>query len=108
MASEIIISADSTSREIAPLAMAIHEAVIGLPVTMKSLNKHGVRIETGRVLDYDYSGPILEEALTKNSTITTIPKTGEYSGTPVMVTTIKDENGNAIAAIGVVDIIHSL
>lgn len=105
---DIVLSADSTSREIAPLAMAIHKAVIGLPVTMRTLNKRGVRIETGRVLDYDYSGPVLETALKKNSTITTIPTSGEYSGTPVRVTTIKDENGNAIAAIGVVDIIHSL
>jgi len=105
---DIVISADSTSREIAPIAMAIHEAVIGLPVTMRTLNKRGVRIETGRVLDDDYSGPVLEEALKKNSTITTIPKSGDYSGTPIRVTTIKDEKGNAIAAIGVVDIIHSL
>ncbi len=105
---DIVLSADSTSKEIAPIAMAIHEVIVGLPLTMRTLNKRGVRIEMGKVLDYDYSGPVLEMALESNSTIRTIPKSGNYSGTPVIVTTIKDEKGNAIAAIGVVDIIHSL
>jgi hypothetical protein len=105
---DIIISADSTSKEIEPVAMAIHEVIVGLPLTMRTRNKRGVRIEMGKVLDYDYTGPVLEMALDSNSTIRTIPKTGDYSGTPVMVTTIKDKDGNALAAIGVVDVIHSL
>ncbi len=47
-------------------------------------------------------------ALESNSTIRTVPKTGDYAGTPVTVTTIKDAKGEAIAAIGVVDVIHGL
>ena len=51
----IKISADSTSKEIAPIAMAVHEMVSGLPVTMRTLNNKGVRIETGNVIDWEYS-----------------------------------------------------
>ncbi|MFV9630686.1 MAG: DUF2111 domain-containing protein [Methanosarcinales archaeon] len=102
------ITADSTSKEIAPIAMAIHEVIVDLPITMRTRNKRGVRIERGKVLDDDYSGPILEMAIESNSTIRTVPKTGDYAGTPVTVTTIKDADGVAIAAIGVVDVIHGL
>ena len=105
---DIMVTVDSTAKEIAPIAMAIHEVIIGLPITMRTLNKRGVRIENGKVVDDDYSGPVLEMALETNSTIRTVPKTGAYKGTPVTVTTIKDEEGNPIAAIGVVDVIHSL
>ncbi|MBE0523133.1 MAG: DUF2111 domain-containing protein [Methanosarcinales archaeon] len=105
---DLMVTADSTSKDIAPIALAIHEAIIGLPITMRTLNKRGVRIENGKVVDNDYSGPVLEMALETNSTIRTIPKTGAYNGTPVTVTTIKDEDGNPIAAIGVVDVIHGL
>lgn len=105
---DLMVTADSTSKEIAPIALAIHEAIIGLPITMRTLNKRGVRIENGKVVDDDYSGPVLEMALKTNSTIRTIPKTGAYKGTPVTVATIKDEDGNPIAAIGVVDVIHRL
>jgi hypothetical protein len=105
---DITVTADSTGKEIAPIAMTIHEVLMGLPVTMRTLNKRGVRIEKGKVLDHDYSGPILEMALKTNSTIRTVPKTGAYAGIPVTVTTIKNNEGNAIAAIGVVDIIHGL
>lgn len=104
----IKVKSDSTSKEIAPIALAIHEMVAGLPVTMRTLNKRGVRIEKGKVLDYDYLGPILEMALETNSTIKTIPKTGAYKGIPIVVSTIKNEIGNAVAAIGVVDVIHGL
>jgi hypothetical protein len=102
------VTVDSTSKEITPIAMAIHEVLMGLPVTMRTLNKRGVRIEKGKVVDNDYSGPILEMALKTNSTIRTVPKTGTCAGIPVTVTTIKNNEGNAIAAIGIVDIIHGL
>ncbi len=104
----IKVSADSTSKEITPIAMAIHEMVAELPVTMRTLNKRGVRIENGKILDNNYSGPILEMALETNSTIKTTPKSGIYEGIPVVVSTIKNEDGNAVAVIGVVDVVHGL
>ena len=51
----IKVTPNSTSKEIAPIALAINEMVAGLPVTMRALNKRGVRIEKGKVMDYDYS-----------------------------------------------------
>jgi len=103
----ITLTANSTGEQIEPIAKAIHE-IVGLPVTMRTLNKRGVRIEKGKVLDYNYSGPILEKALETNSTIRSIPKSGDYSGIPVVVTTIKNEDGYGIAAIGVVDVVGTI
>ena len=103
----ITITADSTSKEIVPIAKAIHE-LLGLPITMRTLNKPGVRIEKGKVLDYEYTGPVLEKALETNSTVRSIPRTGDYSGIPVVVTTIKNEDGYGIAAIGIVDVVGTV
>ena len=104
----IKLSDDSTSKEIASVAMAIHEMVAGLPVTIRTLNKRGVRIEDGKIVDDNYSGPVLELALETNSTIKTTPKSGAYKGIPVVVSTVKDEDGNAIAAIGIVNVTQGL
>jgi hypothetical protein len=96
------INASSTGEELAPMALAIHQLVNGLPLTMRSLNRPGVRIEDGEVLDYNYTGPILEEVLKSGEMSHEIPETGEYNGTPVVVVPII-EKGQVIAAIGVVD-----
>jgi hypothetical protein len=104
----IKVSADSTSKEITPIAMAIHHMVAGLPVTMRTLNKKGVRIEMGKIVNSNYSGPILEMALETNSTIKTVPKSGAYKGIPVVVSTVNDDNGNAVAAIGIVNVTQGL
>jgi len=104
---ELKISKDSSALELAPIAMAFHE-LLGLPVTMRSFNKRGVRIENGKLLDDNYTGPILEEVLKENCTIRKIPKTGAYSGIPVAVSPIRDEKGYPIAAIGVVDVVGTI
>ena len=61
-------------------------------------------MEEGRVVDRHYNGPVLLEVLAKNQTIQVTPASGAYKGVPVMVTPIRDKDGNAIGAIGVVDI----
>jgi len=104
---ELKISKDSSALELVPIAMAFHE-LLGLPVTMRSFNRRGVRIENGRLLDDNYTGPILEEALKENCAIRKIPKTGAYSGIPVVVSPIRDEKGYPIAVIGVVDIVGTI
>ena len=103
----IQISADSSSEEIAPFAMAIHE-LLGLPVTMRSLNNKGVRIEKGKILDNDYSGPVLEQVLRENKTSRIIPTHGKYAGIPVIVVPIRNKDGYGIAAIGVVDMVGTV
>ncbi len=104
---EIKISKDSSAEELIPIAMSFHE-LLGLPVTMRSLNKKGIRIEKGKLLDNNYTGPVLEQVLQENCTIRTIPKSGAYSGIPVVVSPIRDERGYAIAAIGVVDVVGTI
>ncbi|MFQ6063367.1 MAG: DUF2111 domain-containing protein [Methanosarcinales archaeon] len=101
---DLRLSADSTSEEVAPFALAVH-SLAGLPVTMRSLNKKGVQIEKGEVLDYDYTGPILERVLKENRVIRAIPKSGKYQGTPVIVSPIRNKDGEVIAAVGIVDVI---
>lgn len=101
------ISTDSDSEEILPIAKMVHE-LFSLPVTMRSKNKRGVRLEKGKVVDNNYTGPILEEALIKNSVIHTIPDRGAYKGIPVVVCPVQDKNGDIIAAIGIVDVVCTI
>ena len=96
------ISSSSGSEEIAPIALAIHEILNRLPITMRTKNSKGVRIEDGEIVDYEYTGPILEKALNSGEIIREVPHDGEYSGIPVIVVPIKEE-GQVIGAIGVVD-----
>jgi hypothetical protein len=98
---------DSSSKEILPVAMMVHE-LFSLPVTMRSRNKKGVRLEKGKVVDSDYTGPVLEDALSRNCVIHTIPDNGAYKGVPVVVAPIKDSRGEAIAVIGVVDVVCTI
>ncbi len=104
---KIEISADSNPEDIEPFALAIHE-LLGLPVTMRSLNKKGVRIEKGKILDNNYSGPVLEAVLKENKTIRTIPTSGKYAGIPVIVAPIRNKEGYGIAAVGVVDVVGTV
>lgn len=103
----IQISADSESEEIAPFALAVHE-LLGLPVTMRTLNKKGVRIEKGKILDTDYTGPVLEQVLKENKLVRKIPTNGKYTGIPVVVVPIRNKEGYGIAAIGVVDMVGTV
>ncbi|NYB51938.1 MAG: DUF2111 domain-containing protein [Methanobacteriaceae archaeon] len=101
------INASSTGEEIAPIALAIHKLVNGLPLTMRTLESPGVRIEDGEVIDYNYTGPILEEVLATGEMAQVIPQSGAYQGTPVIVVPIIDK-GEIIAAIGLVDITQGI
>jgi len=98
------LSADSTSRDLVPIALALHSLLSGLPVTIRSRNNPGVQVEEGEVKSQRYTGPILERVLAENDVIKTRPESGYYANVPVIVAPIRDSSGSAIAAIGVVDI----
>jgi hypothetical protein len=98
------LSADSTSRDLVPIALAVHAVLSGLPVTIRSKSNLGVKIEEGEVKSQSYTGPILERVLAENNVIKTRPEVGDYANVPVIVAPIRDSSGSAIAAIGVVDI----
>ncbi len=102
----LVISEDAGSFDLAPLALAINE-IVKLPVTLRSANVPGVRVEKGKILDNSYSGPILEDVLKTGKPIRTIPDSGAYKGIPVSVAPIVVE-GKTIAALGVVDIIGTV
>jgi hypothetical protein len=98
------LSCSAEAADLEPVVLAVHELIHRLPVTAKSRDKDGIRVEDGRVISRNYNGPVLLEALEKNITIQVTPKTGAYKGVPVTVTPIRDKDGNAIGAIGIVDI----
>lgn len=100
----IKITKDSDSCEICKIALAIHQLSGGLPITMRTKLKKGVRVEKGRVVDMNYTGPVLEEALEKGMPIRKTPSKGRYKGLPIRVVPIFNDQQEAIAAIGIVDI----
>jgi hypothetical protein len=101
---QYVISPTSTADDFLPLAMSIHELLNRLPVTARSRDHPGIRVERGAVVDRSYSGPVLEEAIASNSILRLTPKSGAYQGVPVIVSPLRSEAGDAIGAIGVVDI----
>jgi hypothetical protein len=103
---KLVISEEARSKDLAPLALAIHE-IVRLPITMRSARFPGVRVEKGKVQDSDYSGPILEEVLKTGRPVRTIPAMGAYKGVPVSVAPIMAE-GKAIAAVGIVDVVGTI
>jgi hypothetical protein len=102
----LVISDDARSQDLAALALAFNE-IVQLPVTMRSARFPGVRVEKGKVLDNEYSGPVLEEVIRTGKSIRTTPKEGAYRGIPVSVAPILVE-GRAVAALGVVDVIGTI
>lgn len=104
--SRLVISEDAGSADLAALALAINE-ILRLPVTIRSKRQPGVRVEKGAVLDDNYSGPVLEEVIRTGKSIRMTPATGAYQGVPVSVAPITVD-GQAIAAIGVVDLIGTI
>lgn len=98
------ISASAGPDDLIPVMMAMHELLNRLPVVARSRDHLGIRIEDGRVVDTAYTGPVLEEVLEKNQVAKTKPVSGVYAQVPVVVTPVRDQDGDVIAAIGVVDI----
>jgi len=97
------LSCNADAGDLEPVVLAVHELIHHLPVTAKSLEKDGIRVEDGKVIDRHYNGPILIEAIRTNRMIKIIPSSGAYKGVPVTVTPFRDRDGKAIGAIGVVD-----
>ena len=98
-----LLTQDTEADDLKCLALAVHELVGRLPVAMRSKNQFGVRCEDGEVVDNNYTGPVLEEALKKNQIIRKTATSGQYRGVPVAVVPIIRKK-EAIAVIGVFDI----
>lgn len=100
----LFISEDSGPEDLEAIAVAVH-SVTGLPTTIRSLKRKGLRLEKGEILDRDYTGPVLEKVLETNEVIHEVPTEGVYRGKHVVVAPIRSKDGKAIAALGIVDIL---
>jgi len=98
------LTCNADAEDFEPVVLAVHELIHRLPVTAKSRDKDGIRVEEGKVIDRRYNGPILTDAIITNQMISITPSSGAYKGVPVRVTPIRDKDGKAIGAIGIVDI----
>jgi hypothetical protein len=107
MEESIVINEDSSAEELAPIAKAVNDLLV-IPVTARSKNKKGVRVEKGEVTDFEYTGPVLERVLKENRVIRTTPLTGRYARIPVVVTPIRNRKGEVIAALGIVDVVGTV
>ena len=98
---------NSTSEELKPIAEAVH-SLLGIPTTIRSKERHGIRMEKGQILDDDYTGPVLEEVLEKNEIIRKVPTTGVYKGKAVVVVPIRSNDGEILGVLGLVDLVAAL
>jgi len=62
------LSCSAEAGDLEPVVLAVHELIHHLPVTAKSVEKEGIRVEDGRVIDRHYAGPVLLESIAKNIT----------------------------------------
>ena len=105
--SSIVVNADATAEEIAPIAKAVNDLFV-MPVAMRSRNKKGVRVEKGEVMDFGYTGPVLEQVLRENRMIRTNLLKGRYAGVPVVVAPIRNRRGDVVAALGIFDLVGTV
>ncbi len=98
---------NSTAEDLEPCARVYH-SLVGIPTTIRSVKNKGIRMERGEILDWEYSGPVLEEVIRVKKTIRTIPTEGTYKGKAVVVAPIMSDNGNVIGAVGIVDLVAAL
>jgi len=98
-----MITGDTEQEDVKCIALAIHELVGRLPVTMRTKNHYGVRCEDGRIIETNYTGPVLEETLARGSIVRAHSKAGKYRGVPVLAVPLI-RNNEVIAVVGVFDV----
>lgn len=98
---------DMTADQLAPIAIAIHYIVDQFPVTIRSKNHNGVRVESGQIIDGNYTGPVLEKVLKTNDVAREKPESGAYKGIPVVAAPVRNSKGECVAVIGMIDLRHA-
>ncbi|MDD1769676.1 MAG: DUF2111 domain-containing protein [Methanomassiliicoccales archaeon] len=97
-----LLSKDYEENDIKSIALMVHEIVGRLPVTMRSKNHFGVRCENGKIIETNFTGPVLEETLRKGTIIRRMSRAGKYRGCPVLAVPLIREN-EVVAVVGVFD-----
>jgi len=97
-----MLSRDYEDEDVKTIALAIHELVGRLPVTMRTKNHYGVRCEDGKIIESNFTGPVLEETLKRGKIVRRIAKGGKYRGVPVLAVPFV-RNKETIAVVGVFD-----
>lgn len=98
-----MITGDTEQEDVKCIALAIHELVGRLPVTMRTKNHYGVRCEDGHIIETNYTGPVLEETLARGRIVRAHSKAGKYRGVPVLAVPLV-RNNEVIAVVGVFDV----
>jgi hypothetical protein len=96
-----------TGDELEPLALAFHNLVDQFPIAIRSKNKRGLRIEGNRVIDRNYSGPVLEKVLETNEVERETPDSGAYAGIPSIAAPLRNSKGECVGAMAVIDLRHA-
>jgi hypothetical protein len=102
-----LFSDDMTADQLEPLAMAFHNIVDQFPVCIRSKNKGGIRVEGNRVIDKNFTGPVLEKVLETNEVVRETPESGVYKGIPVIAAPLRNSKGECVAVMGVIDLRHA-
>jgi hypothetical protein len=102
-----LFSEDMTADQLEPLAMAFHNIVDQFPVCIRSKNKEGIRVEGNRVIDKNFTGPVLEKVLETNEVVRETPESGVYKGIPVIAAPLRNSKGECVAVMGVIDLRHA-
>ncbi len=97
-----MLSRDYEDEDVKTIALAIHELVGRLPVTMRTKNHYGIRCEDGKIIESNFTGPVLEETLKRGKIVRRIAKGGKYRGVPVLAVPLV-RNKETIAVVGVFD-----
>lgn len=98
-----LFTSDSEEEDVKCIALAIHELVGRLPVTMRTRNHYGVRCEDGEIIETNFTGPVLEETLKRGKIVRRHSKAGRYRGVPVLAVPFV-RNKETIAVVGVFDV----
>jgi hypothetical protein len=89
--------------ELRDLAIAFHELVGRIPLSIRSPYENGLLLEDGKVVDEDYTGPLLEKVIEEQGTLRAIAPSGRYQGQPLIVVPVM-KDCRLIAVVGTVDV----
>lgn len=96
-------SPDGTQSRLIAIAMSVHNVVGGMPVAVKARGETGVIIAGGLPKELICGSEALDSVFSGEPVKRTCASCGDYAGIPMFASAIFNEEGDAVAAIGVID-----